>query len=144
MLEARKPDSWIFWRGGAGVTLAAKFNPSGRFRQDCPRWRNCRKSTHFRKQGAGQARHRLMRRRSQMSSVAGAIWILLIDDRRKTVLRRSHRVILLGLFSTLLQARTLRLHKDARPLLLVEDPNPFTSHYASVARNCSICYRYSG
>ncbi|ECD4199972.1 ATP-dependent endonuclease, partial [Salmonella enterica subsp. enterica serovar Muenchen] len=36
---------------------------------------------------------------------------------------RSHRVILLGLFSTLLQAKgTLRLHKDARPLLLVEDP----------------------
>ncbi|MGG7125748.1 DUF2813 domain-containing protein, partial [Salmonella enterica] len=36
---------------------------------------------------------------------------------------RSHRVILLGLFSTLLQAKgTLRLHKDARPLLQVEDP----------------------
>lgn len=36
---------------------------------------------------------------------------------------RTHRVILLGLFSTLLQAKgTLRLDKDARPLLLVEDP----------------------
>lgn len=33
---------------------------------------------YFSEQGAGQARHRLMRRRSQMSSVAGAIWILLI------------------------------------------------------------------
>lgn len=36
---------------------------------------------------------------------------------------RSHRVILLGLFSTLLQAKgNLQLDKDARPLLLVEDP----------------------
>jgi putative ATP-dependent endonuclease of OLD family len=36
---------------------------------------------------------------------------------------RTHRVILLGLFSTLLQAKgTVRLDRDARPLLLVEDP----------------------
>lgn len=36
---------------------------------------------------------------------------------------RSYRVILLGLFATLLQAKgTLRLDKDARPLLLIEDP----------------------
>ncbi len=36
---------------------------------------------------------------------------------------RSHRVILLGLFATLLQAKgTVRLDRDARPLLLIEDP----------------------
>lgn len=36
---------------------------------------------------------------------------------------RSHRMILLALFSTLLQAKgTVRLDKDARPLLLIEDP----------------------
>ena len=35
----------------------------------------------------------------------------------------AYRVILLGLFATLLQAKgTLRLDKDARPLLLIEDP----------------------
>ncbi|STU92134.1 OLD family ATP-dependent endonuclease [Klebsiella pneumoniae subsp. ozaenae] len=35
----------------------------------------------------------------------------------------SHRVILLGLFATLLQAKgTVRLDRDARPLLLIEDP----------------------
>ena len=36
---------------------------------------------------------------------------------------RAHRMILLGMFSTLLQAKgTVALDKDARPLLLVEDP----------------------
>ncbi|STW02658.1 OLD family ATP-dependent endonuclease [Klebsiella pneumoniae subsp. rhinoscleromatis] len=37
---------------------------------------------------------------------------------------RSHRVILLGLFATLLQAKRdgWRLDRDARPLLLIEDP----------------------
>ncbi|MCS6038062.1 YjbD family protein [Klebsiella pneumoniae subsp. pneumoniae] len=36
---------------------------------------------------------------------------------------RSHRVILLGLFATLPQAKgTVRLDRDARPLLLIEDP----------------------
>ncbi|CCJ86050.1 Predicted ATP-dependent endonuclease of the OLD family [Cronobacter dublinensis 582] len=36
---------------------------------------------------------------------------------------RAYRVILLGLFSTLLQAKgNVRLDKYARPLLLVEDP----------------------
>lgn len=36
---------------------------------------------------------------------------------------RSHRVILLGLFSTLLQAKgTVRLDRTRGPLLLIEDP----------------------
>ncbi|MGK4864713.1 DUF2813 domain-containing protein, partial [Salmonella enterica] len=66
-------------------------------------------------------RHRLMRRRSQYEQRS---WLyldiinLMIDNPGS----RSHRVILLGLFSTLLKAKgTLRLNKDARPLLLVED-----------------------
>ncbi|HGE9668284.1 TPA: ATP-dependent endonuclease [Salmonella enterica subsp. enterica serovar Dublin] len=66
---------------------------------------------YFSEQGAGQARHRLMRRRSQN------------EQRSWRYLDIINRMILLGLFSTLLQAKgTLRLHKDARPLLLVEDP----------------------
>ncbi|EDH9459924.1 ATP-dependent endonuclease [Salmonella enterica subsp. enterica serovar Typhimurium] len=77
---------------------------------------------YFSEQGAGQARHRLMRRRSQNEQRSWR-YLDIINRMIDKPGSRSHRVILLGLFSTLLQAKgTLRLHKDARPLLLVEDP----------------------
>ncbi len=77
---------------------------------------------YFSEQGAGQARHRLMRRRSQNEQRSWR-YLDIINRMIDKPGSRSHRVILLGLFSTLLQATgTLRLHKDARPLLLVEDP----------------------
>ncbi|MEM0703372.1 ATP-dependent endonuclease [Enterobacter quasihormaechei] len=77
---------------------------------------------YFSEQGTGQARHRLMRRRSHDEQRS---WRYL-DIINRMIDRpggRTHRVILLGLFSTLLQAKgTVRLDRDARPLLLVEDP----------------------
>ena len=77
---------------------------------------------YFSEQGTGQARHRLMRRRSHDEQRS---WRYL-DIINRMIDRpggRAHRVILLGLFSTLLQAKgTVRLDRDARPLLLVEDP----------------------
>ena len=77
---------------------------------------------YFSEQGAGQARHRLMRGRSQNEQRSWR-YLDIINRMIDKPGSRSHRVILLGLFSTLLQAKgTLRLHKDARPLLLVEDP----------------------
>ncbi|EPE57892.1 ATP-dependent endonuclease [Salmonella enterica] len=77
---------------------------------------------YFSEQGAGQERHRLMRRRSQNEQRSWR-YLDIINRMIDKPGSRSHRVILLGLFSTLLQAKgTLRLHKDARPLLLVEDP----------------------
>ncbi|WP_261914548.1 ATP-dependent endonuclease [Salmonella enterica] len=77
---------------------------------------------YFSEQGAGQARPRLMRRRSQNEQRSWR-YLDIINRMIDKPGSRSHRVILLGLFSTLLQAKgTLRLHKDARPLLLVEDP----------------------
>ncbi|ELG7508537.1 ATP-dependent endonuclease [Salmonella enterica] len=77
---------------------------------------------YFSEQGAGQARHRLMRRRSQNEQRSWR-YLDIINRMIDKPGSRSHRVILLGLFSTLLQAKgTLRLHKDARPLLLMEDP----------------------
>ncbi|EJB8676065.1 ATP-dependent endonuclease [Salmonella enterica] len=77
---------------------------------------------YFSEQGAGQARHRLMRRRLQNEQRSWR-YLDIINRMIDKPGSRSHRVILLGLFSTLLQAKgTLRLHKDARPLLLVEDP----------------------
>ncbi len=77
---------------------------------------------YFSEQGAGQARYRLMRRRASNEQRS---WRYL-DIINRMIDRpggRSYRVILLGLFATLLQAKgTLRLDKDARPLLLIEDP----------------------
>lgn len=77
---------------------------------------------YFSEQGAGQARYRLMRRRGNNDQRS---WRYL-DIINRMIDRpggRTHRVILLGLFSTLLQAKgTIRLDRDARPLLLVEDP----------------------
>lgn len=77
---------------------------------------------YFSEQGAGQACHRFMRRRSQNEQRSWR-YLDIINRMIDKPGSRSHRVILLGIFSTLLQAKgTLRLHKDARPLLLVEDP----------------------
>lgn len=77
---------------------------------------------YFTEQGTSPGRNRLMRRRSHDEQRS---WRYL-DIINRMIDRpggRSHRVILLGLFSTLLQAKgTVRLDRDARPLLLVEDP----------------------
>ncbi|WP_391487689.1 ATP-dependent endonuclease [Leclercia tamurae] len=77
---------------------------------------------YFTEQGTSPVRNRLMRRRSHDEQRS---WRYL-DIINRMIDRpggRSHRVILLGLFSTLLQAKgTVRLDRDARPLLLVEDP----------------------
>lgn len=77
---------------------------------------------YFSEQGMSPSRHRLMRRRSHDEQRS---WRYL-DIINRMIDRpggRTHRVILLGLFSTLLQAKgTVRLDRDARPLLLVEDP----------------------
>ncbi|WP_312997728.1 ATP-dependent endonuclease [Leclercia sp.] len=77
---------------------------------------------YFTEQGTSPVRNRLMRRRSHDEQRS---WRYL-DIINRMIDRpggRSHRVILLGLFSTLLQAKgTVRLDQDARPLLLVEDP----------------------
>ncbi|MCU6664387.1 DNA replication and repair protein RecF [compost metagenome] len=77
---------------------------------------------YFSEQGTSPVRNRLMRRRSHDEQRS---WRYL-DIINRMIDRpggRSHRVILLGLFSTLLQAKgAVRLDRDARPLLLVEDP----------------------
>ena len=58
---------------------------------------------------------------------------------------RSMRLILLGMFSTLLQAKgDVKLDPHARPLLLVEDPETrLHPIMLSVARGCSISCRCS-
>src|SRR5690606_13367892 len=77
---------------------------------------------YFSEQGTGQARHRLMRRRSHDEQRSWR-YLDIINRIIDKPGGRSHRVILLGLFSTLLQAKgTIRLDRDARPLLLIEDP----------------------
>lgn len=77
---------------------------------------------YFSEQGSVQSRNRLMRRRSHDEQRS---WRYL-DIINRMIDRpggRAHRVILLGLFSTLLMAKgNIRLDRDARPLLLVEDP----------------------
>lgn len=77
---------------------------------------------YFAEQGTGETRHRLMRRRSHDEQRS---WRYL-DIINRMIDRpggRTHRVILLGVFATLLRAKgSVRLDKDARPLLLVEDP----------------------
>ncbi|EPR7722283.1 ATP-dependent endonuclease [Klebsiella variicola] len=77
---------------------------------------------YFAEQSSAQTRHRLMRRRSHDEQRS---WrnLDIINRMIDKPGGRSHRVILLGLFSTLLQAKgTVRLDRDARPLLLIEDP----------------------
>lgn len=77
---------------------------------------------YFAEQSSAQTRHRLMRRRSHDEQRSWR-YLDIINRMIDKPGGRSHRVILLGLFSTLLQAKgTMRLDRDARPLLLIEDP----------------------
>ncbi|EME6103446.1 ATP-dependent endonuclease [Klebsiella pneumoniae] len=77
---------------------------------------------YFAEQSSSQTRHRLMRRRSHDEQRSWR-YLDIINRMIDKPGGRSHRVILLGLFATLLQAKgTVRLDRDARPLLLIEDP----------------------
>ncbi|HBQ3213544.1 TPA: ATP-dependent endonuclease [Klebsiella pneumoniae] len=77
---------------------------------------------YFAEQSSAQTRHRLMRRRSHDEQRSWR-YLDIINRMIDKPGGRSHRVILLGLFATLLQAKgTVRLDCDARPLLLIEDP----------------------
>ncbi|WP_171880084.1 ATP-dependent endonuclease [Klebsiella pneumoniae] len=77
---------------------------------------------YFAEQSSAQTRHRLMRRRSHDEQLSWR-YLDIINRMIDKPGGRSHRVILLGLFATLLQAKgTVRLDRDARPLLLIEDP----------------------
>lgn len=77
---------------------------------------------YFSEQGGSAGSRRLMRRRSYDEQRS---WRYL-DVINRMIDRphgRSHRMILLGMFATLLQAKgNVRLDRDARPLLLIEDP----------------------
>lgn len=77
---------------------------------------------YFSEQGTSQTRIRLMRRRSHDEQRSWR-YLDIINRMIDKPGGRTHRVILLGLFSTLLQAKgNVQLDKDAHPLLLVEDP----------------------
>lgn len=77
---------------------------------------------YFAEQSSAQSRNRLMRRRSHDEQRSWR-YLDIINRMIDKPGGRSHRMILLGLFSTLLQAKgTVRLDRDARPLLLIEDP----------------------
>ncbi|SVL48239.1 OLD family ATP-dependent endonuclease [Klebsiella pneumoniae] len=77
---------------------------------------------YFAEQSSAQTRHRLMRRRSHDEQRSWR-YLDIINRMIDKPGGRSHRVILLGLFATLLQAKgTVRLDRGARPLLLIEDP----------------------
>ncbi len=77
---------------------------------------------YFAEQSTSQARHPLLRRRSHDEQRSWR-YLDVINRMIDKPGSRTHRVILLGLFSTLLQAKgTVVLDRDARPLLLVEDP----------------------
>ncbi|WP_218788341.1 ATP-dependent endonuclease [Klebsiella pneumoniae] len=77
---------------------------------------------YFAEQSSAQTRHLLMRRRSHDEQRSWR-YLDIINRMIDKPGGRSHRVILLGLFATLLQAKgTVRLDRDARPLLLIEDP----------------------
>ncbi|WPU21580.1 ATP-dependent endonuclease [Cedecea neteri] len=76
---------------------------------------------YFSEQGA-IAHQRLMRRRSHDEQRSWR-YLDVINRMIDKPGSRSHRMILLGMFSTLLQAKgSIALDRDARPLLLVEDP----------------------
>ncbi len=77
---------------------------------------------YFAEQSSAQTRHRLMRRRSHDEQRSWR-YLDIINRMIDKPGGRSHRVILLGLFATPLQAKgTVRLDRDARPLLLIADP----------------------
>ncbi|GDX05676.1 ATP-dependent endonuclease [Buttiauxella sp. A111] len=76
---------------------------------------------YFSEQGA-PAHQRLLRRRSHDEQRSWR-YLDIINRMIDKPNSRAHRMILLGMFSTLLQAKgSVALDKDARPLLLVEDP----------------------
>ncbi|MBY6255633.1 ATP-dependent endonuclease [Phytobacter diazotrophicus] len=77
---------------------------------------------YFAEQGSGPSHQRLMRRRSHDEQRSWR-YLDIINRMIDKPGGRMYRVILLGFFATLLQAKgTVRLDRDARPLLLVEDP----------------------
>ncbi|WLI78516.1 ATP-dependent endonuclease [Kosakonia sp. H02] len=77
---------------------------------------------YFAEQGSGASHQRLMRRRSHDEQRSWR-YLDIINRMIDKPGGRMYRVILLGFFSTLLQAKgTVHLDRDARPLLLVEDP----------------------
>ncbi len=77
---------------------------------------------YFSEQGTTQARERLMRRHSHDERRSWR-YLDLINRMLDKPHSRNQRIILLGMFSTLLQSRgTVRLDRDARPLVVVEDP----------------------
>ena len=77
---------------------------------------------YFAEQGSGPSRQRLLRRRSH-DEQRGWRYLDIINRMIDKPGGRMYRVIVLGFFATLLQAKgTVRLDRDARPLLLVEDP----------------------
>ncbi|WP_312688754.1 ATP-dependent endonuclease [Kosakonia sp.] len=77
---------------------------------------------YFSEQGSGPSRQRLMRRRSHDEQRSWR-YLDIINRMIDKPGGRMYRVILLGFFSTLLQAKgSVHLDRDARPLLLVEDP----------------------
>ncbi|HKM96069.1 MAG TPA: ATP-dependent endonuclease [Buttiauxella sp.] len=76
---------------------------------------------YFSEQGAS-SHQRLLRRRSHDEQRSWR-YLDIINRMIDKPNSRTHRMILLGMFSTLLQAKgSVALDKDARPLLLVEDP----------------------
>ncbi|SCC57671.1 ATP-dependent endonuclease [Kosakonia oryziphila] len=77
---------------------------------------------YFAEQGSGASHQRLMRRRSHDEQLSWR-YLDIINRMIDKPGGRMYRVILLSFFATLLQAKgTVRLDRDARPLLLVEDP----------------------
>jgi len=77
---------------------------------------------HYFSEQSAVAHQRLMRRRSHDEQRSWR-YLDIINRMIDQPNSRTHRMILLGMFSTLLQAKgTVTLDKDARPLLLVEDP----------------------
>ncbi len=77
---------------------------------------------YFSEQGTTQVRERLMRRRSHDERRSWR-YLDLINRMLDKPHSRNQRIILLGMFSTLLQSRgSVRLDRDARPLVVVEDP----------------------
>jgi len=77
---------------------------------------------YFSEQGSGASQQRLMRRRSHDEQRSWR-YLDIINRMIEKPGGRMYRVILLGFFATLLKAKgSVQLDRDARPLLLVEDP----------------------
>lgn len=93
MLKSR-PGNWIFWR--VSWRPGRKILTDGQIRQG-PSAMVQLLEHYFSEQGAGQARHRLMRRRSQNEQRSWR-YLDIINRMIDKPGSRSHRVILLGLF----------------------------------------------